>query len=165
MKAACCTASRGLSMFAPHAYRSSMCRQSFGFGETFDRWGNLSQSFGRELLHGNHLHEIHHTQTSAKSRLPCSRQHVVRTGGIIARGLRRVVAYEDRTRIVNERQVLRADRDVFRCEAIRPLSRLFARCGNQDRSAATHRFLRNRIALRELLDTASRQPERVCERS
>ncbi len=113
-------------MFAPHAHRFRMCRQSFGLGKTLDRRRNPSQSRARKLLHRDDLHKIRDAQAAAKSRLPRSRQHVVRPRGVVARSLRRVIPDEYRARILNERQVLSRDGDVFRGEQVRPFACLFA---------------------------------------
>ena len=78
------------------------------------------QSLGRKLLHRDEFYEIHHTQASAKPRPACRRQDMVGAGGIISRGLWRVVPDKDGAGILNRRVSRGLNRDVFGGKQIRP---------------------------------------------
>ena len=54
------TASRGLSMFAPHTHRLRMRSQSLGIRQAFDRGSNLLEPVGGKPLYRNHLRKICH---------------------------------------------------------------------------------------------------------
>ena len=110
-----------------------MRRQSLSTGETLDCRRNPTQPFGREVLHGNHLHKICDAETSAKSSLTRSRQHVIRSRCVVPGCLRRVVSNEHRPGIVYEGQVVLGNSDMFWRKQIRPVSRLFTRFRNQYR--------------------------------
>jgi hypothetical protein len=92
----------------------SMRWQAFGLGKTLDRPGDSPQTAGRKLLNRNQLAEIENAQSSAKSSLPGSRQHMVGARGVIARSLRRVVTDKDRARILDEWHIVFGDGDVLR---------------------------------------------------
>src|SRR6267142_4168541 len=119
-------------MRAPHSDRVRVGGQAFRIRKAFDGLCNSLQTWRRQLLDRDDLHKIQNAQASAKTCLAASWKHVTGTRSIIARGLRRVVANEDRAGIPNKRYVIFFDRDVLRREKIGPLPRLLARVGKQD---------------------------------
>src|SRR3981189_2726457 len=114
-------------MRAPHPDRVCVGGQSFRIREAFDRLCNSLQTWRRQLLDRDDSHKIQNAQASAKTCLAASWKHVTGTRSIIARGLRRVVANEDRAGIPDERYIVFVDRDVLRSEKIGPFPRLLAR--------------------------------------
>ncbi len=148
-------------MFAPHPDRLRVRRQSFSIRQTFHSRCNPAQPLGRKLLHRNNLHKIQHAQTSSKSRLPRSWQHMVGAGSVIACRLRRIIPHEDRACILNKRQVVSLNGNVFRRNMIRPRSRLFARRRDKYRAPRSQRFLCNRIPFRQFRRTQHHRPRQL----
>ena len=70
---------------------------------------------------------------------------MVRAGGVVSRRLRRVVANENRTCILDQRQITPGDGDVFWSNAVRPIERLFASVGNEHRAPGIERLFRDGI--------------------
>src|SRR5579864_496644 len=120
------TVLRGLSMRAPHADRCGMGPETFDLSKSFHSLSYLVQAVAGKFLDGDELHEIENAESTAEASLPGSRQNVVRTGGIVAGGLRRVVANEDGACVSNVREIFTSDGDVLGGESVCPLSGLLA---------------------------------------
>ena len=87
--------------------------EPFNLRKSFDRLSYLVQTIAREFLDGYELDEIENAETATEAGLPGGGQNVVGAGGVIAHGLRRVVANEDGACVSNVRQVFARDGDVL----------------------------------------------------
>src|SRR5437763_16968792 len=105
-------------MIAPHAHRFGMGVQAFDLGERCDHRRDLPQARPGQLLYGNQFYEIENAQPAAKAGGSASWQNMIRSRCVVARGLRRVVAHEDRTRVANKRKVWRVDRNMLGSEVV-----------------------------------------------
>src|SRR5262249_15903717 len=108
----------------------------------------MVQAVAGKLLDRDDLHEIHHTQSAPEASCSASRQSVIRTNSVITSGLRGVVAYEDRTSIMDLRHILFLNGNVFRCNTICEVYRLLPRAGDQHRTVPSQRSLGNFVGAR-----------------
>src|SRR5215472_1165145 len=100
---------RGLSMCAPHSNGFGMGLEPFCLSQADYSGSDRGQPATGEFLNGDGLQEIKDAQTAAETCGATGGQDVVRAGGVIARGLGRVVADEDRTCVADLWQIVRAN--------------------------------------------------------
>src|SRR5690349_17001485 len=89
------TTGRGLSMSAPHMDGGGMGPETLDLGKSFHGFSYLVQTVEGKFLDGYEFYEIENAESAAEARLTGGGQNVVGAGGVVARGLRRVVANED----------------------------------------------------------------------
>ena len=77
-----------------------MSLQPFGIGQRNARRRDSADSFAGHLLAGNDADEIEHAETATHTRHPTRGQHMVWSGDVIARGLRRELIQENRARVL-----------------------------------------------------------------
>ena len=77
-----------------------MSLQAFGVGQRDARRCDSADSFAGHLLAGNDTDEIEHAETATHTRHPTRGQHVVRSGDVVARGLRRELIQKNRARVL-----------------------------------------------------------------
>src|SRR5258708_37329226 len=104
---------RALSMAAPYTNGLGMTGQPFGFGEAGDRAGDAVKPLARKLLQRDGLHKIGDTQAAPVAGRAAGRQNMVRAGGVIARGLGRVVPHKDRAGMAHGGHILFFNGDMF----------------------------------------------------
>src|ERR1700752_3704452 len=151
------TALRGLSMSAPHANGGGMGPEAFDLGQRFHGFSYLVQAVAGKFLDGDELHEIENAESAAEARLTGCGQNVVRTGGVVARGLRRVITNKNGAGVSNIGEIFASDRNVFGGQSVCPVAGLLAGCGEENGSLLLQRFPGNRVVARGFLH-AERNP-------
>src|SRR5580692_793483 len=139
------TASRASSMAEPRADRLRMRPQSFRIRQRLDDRRNLSQARPRKFLDADELYEIENAEPAPEAGSTTRGQDVTGTRSVVTRSLWRIGAYENRTGITDKRNVRRVNRDVFRCQFVRPLKALATRGGYENDAVPEQRLARHRI--------------------
>ena len=145
------TAVRASSMGTPHSECLGVSFQAFGIGQRNSRRCDLAYSFARHLLAGNDADEVEHTEAAAHTRHSTGGQHVVRSGDVVARGLRCKLVEENRARVLHQWHQLGREREMLGRNAIRYLNGLFQRGDQKNGAAARERLRRDRVGARALL--------------
>src|ERR1700722_5951823 len=93
--------------------------QAFGLGERNRRGTKPLDSLSLILLDCNELQEVRHAEATANSRQTACWQCVIWARDVVAHGLCRIAANEDRARVGYPFQVsLRVNRQMLRSEAV-----------------------------------------------
>src|SRR6476660_9814414 len=93
---------RALSIAGPHSNGFCVRLQPFGLGQRYHRRADAVQPVTRKLLDRDGLNKILHSKSTSKTGHAARRQHMVRAGGIVSRGLWRIISYKDRTSVAEE---------------------------------------------------------------
>ena len=104
-----------------------MSRQAFGVGQRNARRRDSADSCTGHLLAGNDADEIVHIEAATHTGHPTRGQHVVRSGDVITRGLRRELIKENRACVLYCRHQRRREREMLGRDAIRHLDSLVQR--------------------------------------
>src|ERR1051326_2325813 len=86
---------RALSIGGPHSNGFCVCLQAFGLGQRYHRRADAVQAITRKLLNRDGLNKILDSKSTAEAGHAARGQHVVRTGGVVARSLRRIIAHKE----------------------------------------------------------------------
>src|SRR5215831_6319413 len=86
---------RALSIGGPRSNGFCVRLQPFGLGQRYHRRADAVQPVTRKLLDRNGLNKIMHSKSTAKAGHAARGQHMVRTGSVVARRLRRIIAHKD----------------------------------------------------------------------
>ena len=123
-------------MGAPHSECLRVSLQAFGSCQRNPRWPDSADSRAGHLLTANDSDEIEHAEAASHPRHRPRGQHVVRSGNIVARGLRCELIQENRTRMLHCRRQRRRKCEMLGRDAIRHFDRLFKRSNQKNGAAA-----------------------------
>src|SRR5258708_7680438 len=137
---------RALSMAAPYTNGFGMAGKPFGLGQAGDGAGDPVQSLTRKPLQRNGLHKIGDAQSATVAGHGAGGQNMVRAGGVIARGLSRVIPDKDRAGVAHQRDILFFYCNMLARDAVRKLHGLRPRTGEQNRAVTGKRSPRNFVA-------------------
>src|SRR5580693_6215102 len=119
-----------------------MRQQSFRSRKLLDDRSEPSETGSRYFLHGDAFHKISRGQAAARASKAACRQHMVRAGCIIAKGLRAPIAEENTPGAIEAVSVFdrcAGQAQVFRREAINEPDSVREAAGNEDRAVFRER--------------------------
>src|SRR5258706_829164 len=83
----------GLPAIYASLHRAGMRFETFSARQSRDRGGQTTQSAFAELLDRNHFEVVRHGEPSAQASRAAGGKHVIRTGSVIPRGFRTIIAH------------------------------------------------------------------------
>src|SRR5580700_11276797 len=119
-------------MAHPQTDRLPMRPQPLSIRQRLDNRRNPSQTRPRQPLDTDELHEIQNAQPTPKARSATRRQHMIRTRRIVSTCLWGIVADENRSRVMDKREVRGVNREMFRSDFVCPRKALRARGRNEN---------------------------------